>query len=1120
LLLYLRCESQRRGRSHWKGDDQLLYELSSGNPLTGTTGDDLLFGVSPVGDTTAYGNEADDLIIGDMAPYLSVFSLWQNGYEEAAIPLHQFPEGWRQFDENDLVPDATITHLTAVVQATAGQQEFFSIQLGGFSTITVDIDFGHESWIGPTSGRHTNTYIVDILDANKQTVNPIVFLGTADTGSYSVFDPLVLYATGAEGGLFYISIRSTSGNFVGGETFLMHVSVTNPLFAVAPALITPGNDLLSGGPGNDTLVGMFGNDLLDGGEGNDTMIGGTGDDIYFVDSAHDVLIDVGGSDEVRTSLATFSLAGLPALENLTGLLTTGQVLTGNGAANVITGGSGGDTLDGGDNDDVLRGGAGTDTLYGRGGNDILDGEAGADAMAGGVGNDIYVVDSYLDSIDERKAEGTDEIRTALREYSIAELAHVEWLTGTSTAGQILTGNALANVIKGAGGPDELIGGDGDDYLDGGPGIDTYSGGLGNDVYIIDSDRERVFETAGQGIDEIRTALRSFSLAALPAVENLTGTSSDERGQQLTGNALNNVIRGGAAGDVLDGAGGNDSLFGGGGSDTVTYASARGRVVVDLAEGYASGEVPSPEGPLIERDSIADVENIVGSAFDDALRGSSDANMIQGGSGSDQLEGAGGDDHLDGGAGADSMNGGAGNDVFIVDDAGDVVIEAPNEGTDQVFTSLSHYLLGANVEKLTATNGVDHDFRGNVLSNLIVGNAGNDTFRLQDGGDDDARGGDGNDIFFYGGALTSGDRSDGGSGVDTLVLQGNYPGLTLGAASLDGIEGISLQSGTINRWGQSGANSYHYNLSLADANVSASQQFRINAQSLVPGENLTFNGAAELDGRFLVYAGHGVDLLTGGSGNDIFFFEAGRFGAGDRVAGGAGNDAVVISGAASGSAVLIATVASGTLSSIEAFSFNGRFATDPTARPSYNVTLENGNIAPGATLIVNGSSLEAAQSLVFDGTAVADGRLRMFGGAGADTLKGGANSDIIDGGGGADILSGGAGADTFQYRAVLDSPYVAPSGSTTAGSDRILDFLPGLDKIDLSLIDADPSTPGDQAFTWISGSFDGGAGRLGVSFQGNGVWAVHGDINGDFSADIQIFVTVPNGQPLTASDFIL
>nr|MDP9415983.1 M10 family metallopeptidase C-terminal domain-containing protein [Pseudomonadota bacterium] len=308
------------------------------------------------------------------------------------------------------------------------------------------------------------------------------------------------------------------------------------------------------------------------------------------------------------------------------------------------------------------------------------------------------------------------------------------------------------------------------------------------------------------------------------------------------------------------------------------------------------------------------------------------------------------------------------------------------------------------------------------NDTVIGNEASNSFFLQHGGDDSASGGLGNDIFYYGGALTAADRNDGGEGADTLVLQGNYANLTLGANSLTNIEGVSIQSGTVTRFGQSGTNSYDYNLKTVEANVAAGQQLRVNAQSLVAGEDFTFDGSAETDGgRFLVFAGYGVDLLTGGAGNDVFFFEAGRFGAGDKVNGGAGIDAVVISGkepSTTGAAAF--EIASGAFTSIEALSFNGRFASDPSALPSYSVVLRDGNIAAGARLVVNGSSLGSGQSLSFDASAVTAGRLTLFGGAGADTLIGGAADDLIYAGAGADTLTGGGGADIFQFRDILDS----------------------------------------------------------------------------------------------------
>jgi len=57
--------------------------------------------------------------------------------------------------------------------------------------------------------------------------------------------------------------------------------------------------------------------------------------------------------------------------------------------------------------------------------------------------------------------------------------------------------------------------------------------------------------------------------------------------------------------------------------------------------------------------------------------------------------------LDGGAGADTMIGGQGNDTYFVDDAGDVITEKTDEGTDTVQSSIS-YTLSDNVENLALT----------------------------------------------------------------------------------------------------------------------------------------------------------------------------------------------------------------------------------------------------------------------------------------------------------------------------------------------------------------------------------------------------------------------------------
>jgi hypothetical protein len=402
-------------------------------------------------------------------------------------------------------------------------------------------------------------------------------------------------------------------------------------------------------------------------------------------------------------------------------------------------------------------------------------------------------------------------------------------------------------------------------------------------------------------------------------------------------------------------------------------------------------------------------------------------------------------------------------------------------------------------------------RGSSGDDTIAGGADGDTIRFQDGGIDTGIGLGGNDIFYYGRTFDRLDRVDGGEGTDTLVLQGDYLPLVLDEASLTSIEGISLQSGSITRWDQPGNFRYDYNLVMANGNVAPGQQLRVNAQSLLEGEDFTFDGSAETDGgRFLIYGGHGSDNLTGGSGNDIFFFEVPRLGA-DRIDGRGGNDTLVISGAVPGSSEPVRLdLISGLFSNIESVSFNGRFASDPTARPSYDVVLYNGNAAFGERLIINASSLEAGQFLKFDGSFVSDARLHIFGGAGNDTLTGGANGDLIYGGGGADRLVGNGGPDVFQYRSASES---APGAH-----DFIEFFERGADKIDLSLIDADPNTPGDQAFR-LSHSDPGTGAVLTVSTSRFDPF-IAADVDGDGVRDLYIELGMWNRQNFDPADIIL
>lgn len=532
---------------------------------------------------------------------------------------------------------------------------------------------------------------------------------------------------------------------------------------------------------------------------------------------------------------------------------------------------------------------------------------------------------------------------------------------------------------------------------------------------------------------------------------------------------------------------------------------------DLSDPYSAGVRFEPT-PV----SLTTAFDVDGTAMHDRLSGNAGDDILFGLGGPDSLRGNAGQDTFDGGADADTMTGGAGDDLYFVDDPGDTVTESAGEGSDEVRTALTVYVLPANVEKLGGTRVGSQDLRGNPDDNTLVSEFGphRDIFRLEDGGDDHVSGFAGNDTFYFGAAFDENDFVDGGADTDSIILQGNYPALVLGigtASNVAGIETISLVPAHFTDFGGAGAGFYSYDITTLDSNVASGAVLKINGFYLRADENFTFDGSAERDGKFILFGGQGTDDLTAGAGNDIFAFEGGGYGPGDRVDGGGGYDTVYLRGDYSidFNNPAYANALTGVESVTLGGTADGQFIGVGGDGEFDYAFVWSDAMLDGGSITFNGSVLGADESLSFDGRTEAGAAFRLFGGAANDVLRGGSGGDRLYGGGSGDTLQGNGGDDVFVYHSTDDS--------NSAERDGIQDFTLG-DLIDLSVIDANVLVAGNQAFTLVAGAFTA-AGQLRIAGSG-GLVTVEGDTDGNGSADLMILVAVADSHPLTATDFVL
>lgn len=764
------------------------------------------------------------------------------------------------------------------------------------------------------------------------------------------------------------------------------------------------DDVIEGGAGNDTLIGLSGDDLLEGGEGNDQLYGGSGDDVLIGGAGDDVLEGDAGSDTYRIGLgdgndviAEFGTDGEDIVELSAGIapgdilvrwtlqgdmavtLPDGSRLTVRGQANSGWNTNGIEQLRFADGtvwdraelasralatttgDDAVVGGYGDDALDGGAGNDHFQNLGGHDTYRFGVGDGQDVIETnggrvlFKPGIDQNaivfSREGDDLLAT---------------IAGTSDS--VRLANWLANHWQN---------------------VDRFE--FANGAHLSGSDV----------LAKLNTSEGAEIIYGSPDGETLTGTEKDsqiygrEGDDVLLGGAGSDNLYGEAGNDILDGGADRDWLYGGEGSNTYIVAPGMG---LDNAFGaklaVASDTVQFAAGIRPEDVSIQlDSQRWYGEPGDtgyDALVigiGGNDALIVRTEDWNDLGRGAIQRFRFDDGtewtladviARADSGKMGwqyrsSGDATHILgSQADDDITDYSGESvTVQARGNDDNIYLAGGDNRVSAGAGNDRVYTG-LGNDLIASEAGDDEIESGEGDDtilfnygdghDRLRAGEGMDTLSFGASIAPAMLSVLLNREGQVVLQvdgGAGGSITLLDASVDNPAGDLERIQFIDAEGQA---------RIFDLTgwLRAHPVALVNATADAP---LTFDGAFELTGAVapaggleaIAYAQSG-DLFasanlahnTPSSGNDVLYGTE----AGDTLDAGAGDD------------IMLGLAGDDTL-------FGG----------------------DGNDLIQGG-----------DGDDVLDG------GAGNDTLYGGRGADTLVGGTGQDALYGEWGGDTYLYQA--------------------------------------------------------------------------------------------------------
>ncbi len=753
----------------------------------------------------------------------------------------------------------------------------------------------------------------------------------------------------------------------------------------ATVVLTPGDDFYAASPGvDDVIVGLEGDDTVLGLDGADIICGGEGADLLFGDgdtnpgSESDLLLGEGDND----------------------------TLIGDPGPDLLDGGAGGDDLFG---DDLFEDGGAS------GAGDHLTGGPGDDFVDGGPGGDLIVADQGDDLIDagENLATGPDvldydaapgavqvDLEVGLGTGSLGTdlLAGVEVVTG-SPFNDVLRGGPGPEVLLGAGGSDDVAGGGGgdelfgdgraapdpdsdivqgdggDDRLYGDPGDDVMDGGDGAmDIasyqfapggVIVDMATGTVGGSLGAdrvaGFELVIGSAHADRLFGSEGADNLVGFDGPDF---IDGAAGDDSIIGdlpetqASGADLLTGGPGTDVIIGGPRTDTVTYAAEPAGVEADLGTGL----VKTGEG----LDELLEIENLLGTNFDDVLVGDAGANL---------LDGAGGADRLRGGPGDDDLQGGEGDTDFVeyVDAQSAVVVDL----------AAGVAFGGGGNDRLSGTESIigsdfDDSLTGDGLPNALDGRGGSDVLDGGPGPADTAQflGADGVRASLAGGTAVAGGETDTlsrlegltGSDGDDVLVGDSGPNVLIALTGNDAL------------WGRGGADTLFGGLGDDAVNGGAGDTDTADYRSAfgaTSGVSIDLAAGIATSDSFIDRL-RGVEILNGSDHHDVL-----RGNAADNIfIAGPGDDD--LDGASGFDQVLY----------LDALSVNA----DLSAHS-------------GSAVYPTGSAIDTLTRI--EGLMGSVGPDELRGDTEINLLVGSAGDDLVDGAGGNDYLVGDAGDDQLQ-----------------------------------------------------------------------------------------------------------